>query len=413
MNLIQLLHMKKYLSLLILTLLLLPSTGSASSVYSNVVVSSDVTNPGNLTGAVDGASATFSSTSGWVEPGFAQTSNGDVSIQYVVDATDVYSMTVWFMNGASIEHTALVSILGIAPTGAETIENINDVTFDRIRIFPEAPLFGIDAVWIDVASEAVVDETVDDLVDEVVLETEPAHVDEGSDDAVTETESSHSEAVETEHHASYPRLIKLQNDGDPNTHHDTAVYAVDNEGKRRPFSGEMSYFSWFEGFDDVEELDAATLASFPLGHTMPVHHGTWLVKVQSANDVYAVEQGGVLRRIPDEATAELFYGEDWASRVRDIPPTDWPRYTVGDELSQTQHPNEFMARDDNLVVWHVRDGVRRQVPEIDLALHGIQEEHIVHYNAFETLEDTVEDLLDSYDIDSLYNRTDDFGWYDF
>ncbi len=403
--------MKKYLSLLILTLLLLPSAGSALSVYSNVAVSSGVTNPGNLTGAVDGAYASFNSTSAWVEPGFAQTSNGDVSIQYVVDATDVYSMTVWFMNGASIEQTSLVSILGIAPNGVETIENINNVTFDRIRIFPEAPLFGIDAVWIDVVNEDAVDDTVEDVADTVTHENEL--VNEVDADALDNSSSNDVFDVEVEHHSTFPRLIKLEDDGNPDTHHDTAVYAVDNEGKRRPFSGEMSYFSWFEGFDDVEELDATELSSFPLGHTMPVHHGTWLVKVQSANDVYAVERGSVLRRIPDEATAQLFYGDDWATRVRDIPPTDWPRYTVGDELSQTQHPNEFMARDDNLVVWHVRDGVRRQVPEIDLALHGIQEEHIVHYNAFETLEDTVEDLLDSYDIDSLYNRTDDFGWYDF
>ncbi|NQV11996.1 hypothetical protein HQ524_01405 [Candidatus Uhrbacteria bacterium] len=403
--------MKKLLPLFILSLFLIPNAGSAESIYSHVAVTSNTTDPGHITGAPDGAYTTFNSTSAWAEPGFPQVSSGDVVMQYTVDSTDFYSMTVLFMNGASIEHTALVTFLGNSPTGTETISNINGVAFDRIRIIPEEPLFGIDSVWIDIAAEEPVDTTPADTTP-IDLPDEP---DAPGDDPVVvdfpTEETSHTET--STRHSTYPRLIKLVSDGDPSTQYDTAVYAIDDQGKRRPFSGESTYFSWFEDFDAVEELSPSAMATYSLGATMPMHHGTWLVKIQSVNDVYAVERGGVLRRIPDEATAELFYGDDWADRVRDISPTDWPRYTLGDDLSSSAHPNEFLVRDDNLVVWHVRDGARRQVPETDLDFHGVQENHIVPYNAFETFADSAESLLDSYTVGLMYNSSDDFDWYAF
>ena len=276
---------------------------------------------------------------------------------------------------------------------------------------PDEPLFGVDSVWIDIAADEPVDSTPADATP-VDLPDEPDAVD---DDPVvineTIEETSHSET--STRHSTYPVLVKLESDGDPSTQYDTAVYAIDDQGKRRPFSGESTYFSWFEDFDEVVELSPSAMAAYSLGATMPMHHGTWLVKIQSVNDVYAVERGGVLRRIPDEATAELFYGADWADRVRDISPTDWPRYTLGDDLSSSAHPDEFVVRDDNLVVWHVRDGVRRQVPETDLAVHGIQSAHIVSYNAFETFTDAADNLLESYSTGAIYAGTDDFDWYNF
>ncbi|HJN84755.1 MAG TPA: hypothetical protein QF873_00365 [Patescibacteria group bacterium] len=392
-------------------LLLIPAAGSAETIYSHVAVTSGVDSPGNITGAPDGAATTFSSTSGWLEPGFPQESSGDVVMQYIVDSADLYSMTVWFMNGASIEHTSLIAFYAPSTTGTETISNLNNVTFDRIRIMPDEPLFGVDSVWIDIAAEepedtTPVDTTPVDLPDEPDAPSDnPVVIDEPIE------ETSHAET--STRHSTYPRLVKLVSDGDPSTQYDTAVYAIDDHGKRRPFSGESTYFSWFEDFDEVVELSPSAMAAYSLGATMPMHHGTWLVKIQSVNDVYAVERGGVLRRIPDEATAELFYGADWADRVRDISPTDWPRYTLGDDLSSSAHPNEFVVRDDNLVVWHVRDGVRRQIPETDLAVHGIQGDHIVSYNAFETFTDAADNLLESYSTGILYTDTDDFDWYSF
>lgn len=216
----------------------------------------------------------------------------------------------------------------------------------------------------------------------------------------------------SERHSTYPQLVKLEDDGDTETTHDTAVYAIDNEGYRRPFTNETVYFSWFTDFSQVTTLSPSSMATVPLGAPMPMHQGTWLVKIQSANDVYAVEEGGVLRRIPDEATAETYYGPDWADRVRDLPPTDWPRYTVGEDLGLV-HPDDMMIRDDNLIVWHVRNSVKRQIPEADLTYHGVQDVHIVPYNTISPLDTSAEDLLDTYVTGLLYDRSDDFNWYNF
>ncbi|PIR47727.1 hypothetical protein COV06_01905 [Candidatus Uhrbacteria bacterium CG10_big_fil_rev_8_21_14_0_10_50_16] len=390
--------MKHLLTLLSFSLLLLPSPGHAESLYSHVAVSSGVNAPSSITGAPDGASTTFTSSTSWVEPGFPQTSTGDVSFQYTAPSDDLYSMTVNFMNGASIEHSAIVIFVGTAPTGIETIQNPDGVTFDRIHISPDDPLFGIDAVWIETAGS-------DPVVDPISEPVTP--VDSTTDDALTGQPA----PEPLDRPIGYPRLVKLTDDHNASTQYDTAVYAIDSQGKRRPFSNETIYFSWFPGFDDVEEISASEMASIPLGAAMPMHQGTWLVKIQSTPDVYAVEQGGVLRRIPDETTALYYYGPDWAKRVRDIAPTDWPRYTKGEDLSYV-HPDDSIVRDQNLVVWHIRNGVKRQISENDLAFYGIDDDVIV-YSLFSVFNPSLVDLVDSYPIGMMYDRSDDFNWYSF
>ncbi|HBU28027.1 TPA: hypothetical protein DEB00_02825 [Candidatus Uhrbacteria bacterium] len=385
--------MNYILSLLTISLLLLPTVGHAQSLYSHVAVSSGVNAPGSITGAPDGASATFASSVSWVEPGFSQASTGDVSFQYTVPSDDLYSMTVQFMNGASVEHTAIVVFVGMAPTGIETIQNPDNVTFDRVHISPDDPLFGIDAVWISSAAE------------EPVPISDP--VDSSTDGSLTGQPA----PEPLERPIGYPRLVKLVDDHNASTQHDTAVYAIDTSGKRRPFSNETIYFSWFADFDAVETIPADQMAAIPLGAAMPMHQGTWLVKIQSTPDVYAVEQGGVLRRIPDENTALYYYGPDWAKRVRDIAPTDWPRYTKRDDLSSV-HADDSLVRDQNFVVWHIRNGVKRQIPENDLAFYGVNDETII-YHLFSSTNPSLIDLIDSYPIGMMYDRFDDFGWYNF
>lgn len=416
--------MKQLLSFFVLGLLLVPGIASAENVYSHVAVTSDVTNAGHATGEPDGNYVIFNSSSSWIEFGFPQTSQESVGLHVHMNGNESSSLTYWLMDGSTITRDSTIHIGTTNETMDVTIMNSQAATYDRIRVFPNEPFVQIDAAWIEVdddeevAPEEAVDTDGDELSDEIeaIMGTDPLNPDtdgDGMNDYQELLNESDPVVANThDRHPTFPALYKIQDDSNPATTHDTAVYAIDSEGKRRPFTNETVYFSWFDSFSEVVEITPEAMADIPLGASMPMHHGTWLVKIQSANDVYAVERGNVLRRIPDEATAELFYGPDWATRVRDLPPTDWPRYTVGEDLSLI-HPDEFIVRDDNLIVWHVRNGVKRQITEFDLFFHGIQRDLIVAYNEFETITDEADNLLQNYTTGILYDRTDDFGWYDF
>ena len=63
--------------------------------------------------------------------------------------------------------------------------------------------------------------------------------------------------------------------------------------------------------------------------------GTVLVKVESVNKVYVLDEvGGVstLRWISSEDLAEELYGADWADYVIDVPVTAWSHFGIGDDV---------------------------------------------------------------------------------
>lgn len=118
-----------------------------------------------------------------------------------------------------------------------------------------------------------------------------------------------------------------------------SVYLVGADGKRHAFPNETTFFSWDYSFDDVEAVDADTMASYTLGGNVTVKPGSYLVKIQSDAKVYAVAPEAELRWIMDEPTAMAIYGAEWASEVIDIDVTFWNNYTLGenvDEQSDTE-----------------------------------------------------------------------------
>ena len=95
-------------------------------------------------------------------------------------------------------------------------------------------------------------------------------------------------------------LIKIEDDGDASTTHDQALYILGADEQRHTFFNETIFFSWFNNFDDVLEIPAEQMASYPLGANVPVRSGTHLVKIESDPKVYAVENEGTLRWITTE-----------------------------------------------------------------------------------------------------------------
>lgn len=394
--------MKKRLLLLSLAGLVFAAPAfAATPVYSHVVVSSNASIATGGTGAPDGVYAEVVADNGYVEFGFPQTSTYDIRKVYIYEnPNSILANRPWikieFMNLATIVRTSWQRVDGSTPAG-----NLSTYTgsepFDRVRFTKLSgdPL-RIDAVWLEAA----------DAEEDAAPTPSPIPTPSTS-------ENDGGSTTETIVQSAFPRLVKLPDDGDPNTQHDTAVYAVDSDdGKRRPFFNETIYFSWFTDFNRVEVISAEEMAAMPLGKPMWMHQGTWLVKVQSTNDVYAVERGGVLRKLPNETTAGVYYGAHWNERVRDISPTDWPHYTVGEDVTLV-HPSDMIIRDGNFVVWHMRNGMRRQIPDADVAFHGVQQQHIVDYGAILGYNTESRIMLDVYPIGAMYSRTDDFGWWDF
>ena len=114
----------------------------------------------------------------------------------------------------------------------------------------------------------------------------------------------------------------------------TAVYYVTETYGRRVFINEATFFSWYDSFDVVQEVSAATLSALPLQGNMLPKAGIVLVKIQSSPVVYFLGEGSEylvpdLREIRDEATAISLFGSTWAELVIDIEPTFFTKFGTG------------------------------------------------------------------------------------
>lgn len=114
-----------------------------------------------------------------------------------------------------------------------------------------------------------------------------------------------------------------------------AVYYVDGAGKRHAFPNERVYFSWYANFNNVYELDSATLSSFTLSKNVSYRPGTRMVKFTTLNRVYAVGRYGNLRWVTSEAIASGLYGSDWNRKIDDISDAFYTDYTFGTDISTT------------------------------------------------------------------------------
>lgn len=160
-------------------------------------------------------------------------------------------------------------------------------------------------------------------------------------------------------------LVKLPNDGNPATDVDTAVYYVGLDAKRHPFPTAQIYFTWYENFNLVKEIPAATLASIPLGDPILARPGTYWVKIQTDPKTYYVEPGSFrLRWVMDEATAVLLGGPNWNRNIIDVDPSYFISYLVGDPISTSTLAADWPAGalvklPTETSIWYVTKTTRR------------------------------------------------------
>ncbi|MFC1787684.1 hypothetical protein ACFLZY_00485 [Patescibacteria group bacterium] len=172
-------------------------------------------------------------------------------------------------------------------------------------------------------------------------------------------------------------LIKLPDDGDPQTQYDSAVYVVGADEKRHAFPSEDVFFSWFENFDTIQEVDPITIASYQLGPNVTMRPGTFLIKVTTDPNVYAVGPGGTLHWITAEQNAILLYGENWADRVRDVSDVFFNNYQVGQVITSLNYPNAVVGLDKENNLYYINDNEYRAVGADERAQMRLQSKFFV------------------------------------
>ncbi|NBS41345.1 hypothetical protein EBS80_01665 [bacterium] len=153
-------------------------------------------------------------------------------------------------------------------------------------------------------------------------------------------------------------LVKLVDDGDTNTTVDAAVYEIGADGNRHAFPSLAVYETWYHDFEDIAFIDADHLAEYQLGGNVTVRPGTKLVKIQSDPKVYAVGPDATLHWVTTEELAQGLYGNDWNTRVLDVPAGLWGNYAVGDPITTELHPDGAVGvREDGSVVYLGNDTI--------------------------------------------------------
>jgi hypothetical protein len=129
-------------------------------------------------------------------------------------------------------------------------------------------------------------------------------------------------------------LIKLQDDGNPDTQYDTTVYYVGADGRRHSFPNPKVYFTWFPDFSRVRVVAPRELADIPLGANLTYRPGTRLVKFATDPRVYAVDSDRRLRWVKTESVAQAIYGPFWARQVDDVSDAFYMDYRFGQDIDR-------------------------------------------------------------------------------
>lgn len=115
----------------------------------------------------------------------------------------------------------------------------------------------------------------------------------------------------------------------------SAVYYLGEDGYRYVFPTDKVFFSWYSNFNDVKFISDADLAKVQIGGNVTYKPGTWMVKVTSRPDTYAVDRDGELRHVTSEAVASQLYGTNWNQKIHDIADGFFTNYSIGDEINGT------------------------------------------------------------------------------
>ncbi len=129
-----------------------------------------------------------------------------------------------------------------------------------------------------------------------------------------------------------------------------SVFYYAKDGKRYVFPDEKTFFSWYDNFNNVKVITDAELAQIPLGGNVTIRPGTYLVKIQSSPQVYAISRGGILRAVSSENVAQDIYGQDWDRKIVDISDAFFVNYKTGAEITSGADYNAFIEKNEAISI---------------------------------------------------------------
>ncbi len=142
----------------------------------------------------------------------------------------------------------------------------------------------------------------------------------------------------------------------------SVVYFIDQDNRRHAFPNSTVFSSYFKDFSTVKTISAETLAAIPLGSNVVMRPGTYLIKIQSDPNVYAVEPYGVIRWLQSEQIASALYGPDWSSKIVDVDPTFFINYQVGLPVATMVHPTgSAFSYQDSAAVYYIDNNTKRYI----------------------------------------------------
>lgn len=123
----------------------------------------------------------------------------------------------------------------------------------------------------------------------------------------------------------------------------TTVYYIGADSKLYVFPNEKAYYSWYKDFSAVKIISSTDLAKFGWGGLVTYRPGIKMVKFSISPAVYAVDKGGVLRKLKDENMAKGLYGADWNKKIDDVNEAFMFSYTFGNNLASVDDYNSSEA----------------------------------------------------------------------
>lgn len=159
------------------------------------------------------------------------------------------------------------------------------------------------------------------------------------------------------------------------------IYYLNEEKERVVFPDEQTYFTWYDDFSSLKHIPREVLESYPLsGRNATIRPGTKLITIPSSSQVWAVGSPNILYWMAGgEEQVREFFGEDWASRVVDLPEYYFANYREAGPLYGTDiYPVGFLIHSrSNNAYYLVVSGGLRQISEDGIKANRFQPQYAI------------------------------------
>jgi predicted ABC-type ATPase len=118
-----------------------------------------------------------------------------------------------------------------------------------------------------------------------------------------------------------------------------AVYYYGADGKRYVFPTEKTFLSWYDNFNTVKNISDVELAALPIGGNVTYRPGVRMLKITTDPKTYAVDAHGTLRHVTSEQVAKNLYGDNWNTKIDDIPDPFFINYALGNAIENASDFN--------------------------------------------------------------------------